>query len=167
MSRPDEKMPSPRILRRMIRRSSCGMDPDWTDHLTPEEMFENEVEVNGSVVNGILWTRACEDCKCYGIGKCTMKPSSVVRTVIIRGKNNTSCADCPICYDSVTNKSIVKTKCGHIFHIKCFTDWTHKHYIAPPCPMCRTPLENVWAADLTDDDLLIDLDEFDDDLSSD
>jgi len=148
MSRQHEIIPSPKILRRMIRRSSCGMDPRWTDHLSPEEIFENEIEANGSVVNGILWTRACGDCKCYGIGMCTTKPSIVARTIFIRGKNNTSCDDCPICYDSVTKQSIVKTKCGHIFHSRCFTNWTHKHYVDPPCPMCRTPLENVWSGEL-------------------
>ena len=144
MSKQHENMPSPKILRRMLRRSSCGMDPRWTDHLSPEEMFDNEIQTNGYVTNGILWTRVCEDCQSHGLGKCTMKPHSVSRTILVRGKKNTDCSDCPICYESVTKRNIIKTKCGHVFHKKCFIDWANTHAYAPPCPMCRTPLEDVW-----------------------
>jgi hypothetical protein len=144
MSKQHENMPTRKILRRMIRRSSCGMDPAQTDHLSPEEMFDNEIHTNGYVTNGILWTRVCEDCQSYGLGKCTMKPAVDSRSVLIRGKNHTECGDCPVCYDPVTKKNIVKTKCGHVFHNRCFIDWTNMHDWEPPCPMCRTPLESVW-----------------------
>jgi len=126
------------------------MNPEWSDHLSPEEIYRKELETNGEVTAGILCTRLCDPCKSYGLGKCTLKPHSANRSIMIRAKKNTHCGTCPICLVSVQNKSVVKTKCGHVFHKTCFIEWACTHEYAPPCPMCRTPLEDIWS-DMTNE----------------
>jgi hypothetical protein len=50
--------------------------------------------------------------------------------------------NCPICYDNITNEFFI-THCGHIFHNKCFKEWSEQKY---SCPICRakTYHEPVW-----------------------
>ena len=59
----------------------------------------------------------------------------------IYNKNNVinDCYNCTICMeDFIDNSSIiVKTKCGHIFHEKCFKKLIYKNIICPKCPNCN------------------------------
>ena len=51
--------------------------------------------------------------------------------------------NCPICLDSVKNKSVYWTKCGHIFHKDCFLKHINgTHDSCYFCPMCRKCLLN-------------------------
>ena len=48
---------------------------------------------------------------------------------------------CPICIDSMNNKSIIYTPCKHKFHYKCFFDMLSVgHLTSSKCPLCRHDL---------------------------
>ena len=59
----------------------------------------------------------------------------------IYNKNNVinDCNKCTICMeDFIDNSSvIIKTKCAHIFHEKCFKKLIDKNIICPKCPNCN------------------------------
>lgn len=42
--------------------------------------------------------------------------------------------ECPICYEHMTARNSVKTKCNHTFHKKCLKQQCD---INPTCPLCR------------------------------
>jgi len=62
----------------------------------------------------------------------------------IYNKNNViiNCYKCTICMKNfIYNSSvIIKTKCGHIFHEKCFKKSIYKNIICPRCPNCKYPI---------------------------
>lgn len=45
---------------------------------------------------------------------------------------------CVICLEE-NFLNVVKTKCGHDFHLKCITEWASKKF---SCPLCRGDLRN-------------------------
>ena len=49
--------------------------------------------------------------------------------------------DCSICFEQLKleNNNIVKTKCDHIFHDECLTEWLKN---SQTCPLCRNPVES-------------------------
>ena len=42
--------------------------------------------------------------------------------------------DCPICYEKITKKSSMTTRCKHVFHKTCLERWMEEK---TTCPMCR------------------------------
>ena len=59
----------------------------------------------------------------------------------VYNKNNVinDCCECTICMeDFIDNSSvIIKNKCGHIFHEKCFKNVIFKNIKCPKCPNCN------------------------------
>ena len=51
--------------------------------------------------------------------------------------------DCPICLESLHNKSVYWTPCGHTYHKSCFLEHVNgTHDSCYSCPMCREPMIN-------------------------
>ena len=48
--------------------------------------------------------------------------------------NNKGDDCCSICLDEITSNDILKTRCNHVFHIFCISNWKRKHNT---CPNCR------------------------------
>ena len=52
-------------------------------------------------------------------------------------------AECCICLDTIHNKSVFWTPCGHVFHTKCLTRQAlGLEFNSQNCPMCRADLQN-------------------------
>jgi hypothetical protein len=46
--------------------------------------------------------------------------------------------DCPICIDTMLNKTVIYTPCKHIFHISClFNVFDYGGINTYKCPLCR------------------------------
>jgi len=42
--------------------------------------------------------------------------------------------ECPICYEKITSKTSITTRCKHVFHNACLQRWMET---SQTCPMCR------------------------------
>ena len=42
--------------------------------------------------------------------------------------------ECPICYEKITSKTSITTRCKHVFHNACLERWMET---SQTCPMCR------------------------------
>ena len=52
--------------------------------------------------------------------------------------------DCPICFESLKNKTIKITPCKHKFHLQCFEKWANSNSNYNwSCPCCRKELDIV------------------------
>ena len=47
-------------------------------------------------------------------------------------------AECPLCFDTMTNDNAQKTSCGHIYHKACMIQWLTCKNI---CPLCNSYLK--------------------------
>ena len=64
---------------------------------------------------------------------------------------------CGICFDETKNKPVKVTPCGHVYHSRCLTPWTHDKY-KRSCPTCRAELYPTHpTSNLEDDSYLIPL----------
>ena len=57
---------------------------------------------------------------------------------------------CPICFDDMKWRDTYTTECGHHFCCKCIQATINQHPRTSrcPCPMCRTPLEQMYYYDM-------------------
>lgn len=50
--------------------------------------------------------------------------------------------ECPICLNLMSKKfRVLRTKCGHSFCVKCFTEWSNLKNNCFECPICRKTLK--------------------------
>lgn len=49
--------------------------------------------------------------------------------------------ECAVCYEAITNRSLIKLNCSHIFHAKCLKKWVNSDHLT--CPMCRAALSDA------------------------
>ncbi|KAI5806150.1 hypothetical protein EDC01DRAFT_638850 [Geopyxis carbonaria] len=49
-------------------------------------------------------------------------------------------ADCPVCFEEMSETDIYKLPCGHMFHLRCLEGWKKKRNT---CPMCRTAMPSL------------------------
>ena len=68
-----------------------------------------------------------------------MYKTELLPTTYNKNIANNDYNNCTICMeDFIDNKSkIITSKCGHIFHQKCFEKWVYKNIICPKCPNCN------------------------------
>ena len=70
------------------------------------------------------------------------------RKELIRIDNSVSDKEiCPICRERFLNKNLLKTDCGHLFHLSCLKDWINsKHSVRNQCPLCRRDISALKPA---------------------
>ena len=55
-----------------------------------------------------------------------------------RDRSQTECNECSICMDALTDKEIIKLRCGHFFHPECIKDWRRGSMESnTKCPLYR------------------------------
>lgn len=86
----------------------------------------------------------------------TKTPDISPRTLFTRGEEQESEEEeeeeepmCSICYNTLTIKNIVNTKCNHTFCKNCFYRWIE---VNATCPQCRDPIDSHTT--LTDEQIV-------------
>ena len=139
--------PPPALLRQMIQKSSCGVDPVF-DRLPDLWWYYQQVDKDGYCIEQqTMWHRLCSKCNTWGEGACKPRETSTEpRTRVVLKRSNTMHGECPICFTDVWNCNVVHTKCNHVFHKSCFNKWvnTPRYSWDATCPVCRTILEPMF-----------------------
>jgi len=84
----------------------------------------------------------------------TKTPDISPRALFVNGEEHESDDEeeepmCSVCYNTLTIKSIVNTKCNHTFCTKCFYRWIE---VNATCPQCRDPIDSHTT--LTDEQIV-------------
>lgn len=123
---------------------------------TVEDVLELYVREPTKIYHDCQKKNNIENCPNCWKGVCYCFSEEPIKTITI-GNNEVPCnikrkcyikpgEECPICMESITNKSnAYLTCCGHSFHKKCIfksmeTFWQHNYAKNFKCPMCRTNL---------------------------
>ena len=132
-------------IKKLMQKNTCGVDPAW-DHLPSEYMYNREIEEFGhyGMVDEVMYTRLCSKCKMFGKDACKEAPTAPRSRIILKKHTHDIYSTCSICYEFMTNRQLVETKCGHTFHHSCFIKWIRQSYPDETCPMCREPIEEVF-----------------------
>lgn len=68
-----------------------------------------------------------------------LKEASLFLKRILYTRKCTYKAQCGICFEETQNLPVKITPCGHVYHCKCLTPWTHEN-LKRTCPSCRSEL---------------------------
>jgi hypothetical protein len=70
-----------------------------------------------------------------------------IQTLNLYEKKDYEKNECPICYESFLNDMMVKTKCNHLYCIKCFANYLislNENTIKPCCSYCRSEIKTIF-----------------------
>ena len=69
-----------------------------------------------------------------------------ITTITNEEETNTKTHDCPVCFDTVSSKKVVRTNCRHVYCCDCVKNLASSmkdNTQQPTCPMCRTALTGL------------------------